>query len=88
MPIINVKGHEFNVHPIRDSYDRRALQFKNNIIAVFRKIGLTEDDVEIELETNARKIKTQLDKITNKIVFENNSKIFKSVKCFGKIIVQ
>jgi len=55
MPQIKVKGYEFNSILIRDSYSRRAQKFKNNIIASLRLIGLTEDDVELELERIAIK---------------------------------
>ncbi|MEK6943569.1 MAG: J domain-containing protein [Nanoarchaeota archaeon] len=55
MRTINAKGHEFISHPVRDSYDRRAQQFKNKIILALGKIGLTEDDVEIDLEPSAVK---------------------------------
>ncbi len=54
MPRIQVKGAEFNFNPIRDSYVRRAQQFKNNIIASLRKINVPEDDVEVPLEVNCR----------------------------------
>ncbi|MBT4805650.1 DnaJ domain-containing protein [Candidatus Woesearchaeota archaeon] len=52
---MTVKGHEFNAPLIRDSFDRRALQFKNNIITLLRKIGVVEDDVEIPLQPVAYK---------------------------------
>ena len=55
MTTINVKGHEFAAMSIKDSFDRRALQYKNKIIAALRKIGLTEDDIDIELEAVAAK---------------------------------
>lgn len=55
MAAIKVKGHEITALIIRDSFDRRALQYKNRIIAALRKIGLTEDDIEIELEAVAVK---------------------------------
>ena len=35
-----------------------------------------------------KEIKKMLDKKTSNIVFENNFKKFKSVKCFGKLTVQ
>lgn len=54
MPRIQVKGAEFSFNPIRDSYNRRAQQFKNNILEVLRKINLPEDDVEVKLEVNCR----------------------------------
>lgn len=53
MVTITIKGHEITPLTIRDSYDRRAVQYKNNIIEILRKIGLTEDDIDIKLEPNA-----------------------------------
>ena len=41
-----------------------------------------------KFDINANNISTLLANITNKIVFKNNSVIFRSTKCFGKIIVQ
>ena len=55
MAIIKVKGYDIDAVHIRDSFDRRALQYKNRIIATLRKIGLSEDDIEIELEAVAVK---------------------------------
>ena len=54
MTKITVRGHEFSELIIKDSYDRRAVQFKNNIFATLHKIGLTEDDVEVILPRIAR----------------------------------
>ena len=54
MARITVRGHEFTELIIKDSYDRRALLFKNNIIAALKKIGLTEDDVEVVLQKISR----------------------------------
>src|SRR3989344_640345 len=54
MARITVRGHEFNELVIKDSYDRRAILFKNNIIAALQKIGLTEYDVEVVLPKIAR----------------------------------
>jgi hypothetical protein len=54
MAKITVKGHEFNLPLIRDSYDRRAVLFKNNIIESLKKIGVIEDDVEVLLQKVAR----------------------------------
>ena len=48
--MIKIKGYEFNAISIRDSFNRRAQKFKNNIIRNLRAIGLTEDDIEIDLE--------------------------------------
>ena len=50
MATIRIKGHEFNAINIRDSPNRRAQRFKNNIISNLRAIGLTEDDIDIDLE--------------------------------------
>ncbi|HLD33302.1 MAG TPA: DnaJ domain-containing protein [Candidatus Nanoarchaeia archaeon] len=47
---VEIKGHEFEAITVKDSFQRRAVQYKNNIIATLSKIGLTEDDSEIELE--------------------------------------
>ena len=52
---LTVKGHEFSMFQVRDSYTRRAVQFKNNILESLRKIGLTEDDIEVPLEVFALK---------------------------------
>lgn len=52
---IQIKGFEITPLTIRDSYDRRAVQYKNNIIETFKKIGLTEDDIDIKLEASAFK---------------------------------
>lgn len=52
---ITIKGHEFNAITIKDSYSRRSQKFKNNIIVSLRSLGLTEDDVELELEPIAIK---------------------------------
>ncbi|MBT4539749.1 DnaJ domain-containing protein [Candidatus Woesearchaeota archaeon] len=54
MTKLNIKGHEFNKLLIRDSYDRRATQFKNNIIQTLKKIGVVEDDIEVKLQKIAR----------------------------------
>jgi hypothetical protein len=52
---IKVNGHEFEALTVKDSFNRRALQIKNSIITSLRSLGLTADDVEIELEPNAKK---------------------------------
>ena len=55
MAKIKVKGHEFEAVTINDSFNRRAVKFRNNILASLRKLGLTPDDVEIEIEPNGIK---------------------------------
>tara|TARA_Y100000310_G_C19982070_1_gene490254 strand:- start:39 stop:458 length:420 start_codon:yes stop_codon:yes gene_type:complete len=54
MARITIKGHEFNQLVIRDSYERRAILFKNNIFEILRKIGVVEDDVDVPLQKSAR----------------------------------
>ena len=48
--MVLIHGHEFKEIMVRDSYNRRALQFKNSIINHLRLFGLSEDDVDIVLE--------------------------------------
>ena len=55
MSTLKIKGHEFSAFTAKDSPSRRAVQFRNNIISSLRKIGLSEDDVDVELETIAVK---------------------------------
>ena len=55
MAKITVKGHEFNAPLVRDSFDRRAIQYKNSILSLLKKLGLTEDDVEVHLQPVAYK---------------------------------
>lgn len=53
--MIKVKGHEFKKITIRDSYNRRALQYKNKIINDLKVFRLTEDDIDVPLESIAMK---------------------------------
>ncbi len=53
MATIKLKGHEIQQLLIRDSYDRRAVQYRNKIIETLRKIGVTENNVNIELIDSA-----------------------------------
>ena len=55
MQSLKVKGHEFQVLVFKDSFHRRAIQLKNKIIDNLKKLGLTEDDIEIPLEVMAIK---------------------------------
>lgn len=48
--MVIIKEHEFKQIIIKDSYDRRALQYTNKIISNLRKFGLTEDDMDISIE--------------------------------------
>lgn len=53
--MVRIKGYDFKEIKIRDSYNRRALQFKNKIINLLKNFGLNEDQVDIPLETNSLK---------------------------------
>lgn len=55
METIRIKGHEFRALLAKDSFGRRALQYKNKIITELRKIGIVSDDVIIDLEPMAIK---------------------------------
>ena len=55
MAKLKIKGHEFNEVIARDSFNRRAVQYRNKIIDTLRKISLTEDDIDIEIEGQAMK---------------------------------
>ncbi len=50
MPIVKIRGHEYTIPLTRDSFTRRATQYTNSILAQFRSIGLSEDDVEVKQE--------------------------------------
>ncbi len=53
MAKINVKGHEFELMLAKNSFDRRALAYKNKIISELEKLGIKRDDVEFEYEGSA-----------------------------------
>lgn len=55
MAKIKVKGHEFVALDVKDSFNRRALQFKNNIVTSLCRLGITVEDIDIEVEPNAIK---------------------------------
>ena len=55
MSMLKVKGHEFSAFIAKDSPSRRAVQFRNNILGSLRKIGLPENDVDVELQNLASK---------------------------------
>jgi len=48
--MVNIKDHEFEQRTISDSHNRRALQYKNKILAYLKKFKLTEDDIDIPME--------------------------------------
>ena len=49
------KGHEFKTFIVKDSFNRRAVQFRNAIIHTLKRIGITENDVDIQFEAYALK---------------------------------
>ncbi|MFH2027654.1 MAG: J domain-containing protein [Nanoarchaeota archaeon] len=49
--MVNIRGYEFKQITIRNSYNRRALQYKNKIINHLKVFGLNEDNVDIPMET-------------------------------------
>jgi hypothetical protein len=53
--MVRIKGHEINPVIAKNSFDRRGLQYKNKIISNLRKLGLSEDDIEVPLERVAIK---------------------------------
>ena len=55
MTLITIKGHEVNTIVVKDTFNRRALQFRNNIIELLGKISVIEDDIEIPMENVALK---------------------------------
>lgn len=50
MAIVKIKGHDIHTIIVRDSSTRRAQQYKNLIISKLKKIGVPEDDVDLDLE--------------------------------------
>lgn len=55
MTTLSIKGHTFKPFVVKDSFNRRALVFKNTIIQSLGKLGLTEDDIDVPMEVMALK---------------------------------
>ncbi|MCK5661342.1 MAG: DnaJ domain-containing protein [Methanosarcinales archaeon] len=53
--MVKIKGHEIGSIVVKGAGNRRAMQFKNNIITALRKIGVSESDIDIPLERMALK---------------------------------
>lgn len=47
---VTIKGREYSPIAVRDSYNRRAEQYTNTLITKFKKLGITEDDLDISQE--------------------------------------
>ncbi len=55
MATLKIKGHEIQSIHVKDSCDRRALQYRNKIIELLKTIGVKEDDMDIPMENVAMK---------------------------------
>ncbi len=53
MTVINIKGRDYSPVTLKDSYDRRAQQYFNNIVASLRSAGLSDNDIDMEIEPTA-----------------------------------
>ncbi|WP_445474547.1 J domain-containing protein [Methanococcoides methylutens] len=53
--MVKIKGHEIDTIIVKAAGNRRAMQFKNNIVTVLRRIGVNENDIDIPLERVAMK---------------------------------
>lgn len=51
--MIKIKGYEFPEQRVRDSFNRRAVAFKNSIITTLKKVGVEEDQIDVSLESMA-----------------------------------
>ncbi len=50
MAVAKVKGYSIEIIPVRDSFGRRAQQYENRIFSALKRLGVGENDVDIELE--------------------------------------
>ena len=53
--MVVIKGHDIIPVIAKDSFGRRALQYKNRIISALKKIGAIEDSIDVPLEMVAIK---------------------------------
>ena len=53
--MVKIKGHDIKTIIVKTAFNRKALQFSNNIIKILKKIGVDENDVDIHLESIAIK---------------------------------
>ena len=47
--MLTVKGFEIPEYKVQGSSSRKAVMYRNSIIATLKKVGVSEDDVEIDL---------------------------------------
>lgn len=50
MAVAKVKGYSIEIIPARDSFGRRAQQYQNRIFSALKRLGVGENDIDIELE--------------------------------------
>ena len=50
MAVAKVKGYVIELIPVRDSFGRRAQQYQSRIFSALKRLGVGEDDIDIELE--------------------------------------
>ena len=55
MAIIKTKGHEFEMFIVKDSFNRRAIQFMNHIIEALNALGVPESQIDVQMEKFALK---------------------------------
>ncbi len=53
--MVIIKGHEIGTIIVKNAHNRRAMQFKNNIIMLLRSIGVNENDIYVPVENVAIK---------------------------------
>lgn len=53
--MVKIKGYEFKKVNIRDSYNRRALSFKNKIVSYLKVFDLIDENIDVRLEKVANK---------------------------------
>ncbi len=50
MATLKVKGYELESFNLKGASQRKAVQLKNNIFTSLKKVGVSEDDIDINLE--------------------------------------
>ncbi len=48
--MVFIKGHEIEAPRITGSYDRRALQLENSIVATLKQIGVERHHIEVNMQ--------------------------------------
>lgn len=50
MPEITIKNRDYKINLTKDSFNRRTIQYYNSILAQFKRLGISNDDVNITEE--------------------------------------